>query len=229
MNKKLFLLTSIIPAFCLTSCKGFVVYLETAKEILENLKASANIDDYVFDKVTCLFKEVNKDNSREMKIVYDRKVQYLYSYRIENYHIYESWVYSKTFEDKKVITYGNRLDGALNDKGYPAVDMKNVVYSDERWGEIDLQIRQFFFEIYSRSLLVLEKLIDYGIAANAFVMTCSSRNDESLCIETNIDGVEYYVANSNALVDVYNVNYREDKYISLSTDYSKANVTYLNY
>ena len=28
---------------------------------------------------------------------------------------------------------------------------------------------------------------------------------------------------------VYNVNYREDKYISLSTDYSKANVTYLNY
>ena len=36
MNKKLFLLTSIIPAFCLTSCKGFVVYLETAKEILEN-------------------------------------------------------------------------------------------------------------------------------------------------------------------------------------------------
>ena len=149
--------------------------------------------------------------------------------KLINYHIYESWVYSKTFEDKKVITYGNRFDGALNDKGYPAVDMKNVVYSDERWGDSDLQIRQFFFEIYSRSLLVLEKLIDYGIAANAFVMTCSSRNDESLCIETNIDGVEYYVANSNALVDVYNVNYREDKYISLSTDYSKANITYLNY
>lgn len=225
MKKISYFIPILLVAPILSSCKGMLISTNQARVIIENIKQKFNENNY--EKFTVSLNEKDGENSSLItKIIYDKNAKYYHSYEITNTQIAEYWSYAKNSANGEYHFYDCvRYNGAVDEHGYPAVNVKETVFSDDQWLAVETKVNKKINSFLTYSLETIETLFK---KENEVSLTLSSMNDYSLCVEAKHDDNSMNFVIDNSMVTSYSTSTGKDCYANFNCDYSKASIIYLN-
>lgn len=237
MKKKLLLLTLFSLAPLISSCRGVFISAKSAQEVVDNLVNKFSDGDFDYPKFTYTYEEkTSKNTKKEIKVIYDRSAQFYYSYEIDYSYsetntfaeMKEIWKYAREVDGEKNIYVGERLNGANDENGFPAVNVNKLSYSDEDWNIIQQDITSTLNAHLSFSLDRIQAVINYFDKVDDADIYLSSFGDYSILAHGVITNIDFSYQIDDSKLGNYELTYNENNYRKFSCDYERAIITYLN-
>ncbi len=222
--KKKILIPILLIAPLLASCKGMFASVEQAKVIMDNVKSK--IKDNSYEKFTISIDEKNgEDHSTISKIIYDKDAKYYHSYEIKDNKIVELWKYAKNNADGIFKFYDCvRYDGAVDEHGYPSVNVVEYDFVDSLWNEVEVMVNTSTNAFLNYAVTTIDSLL----LMKDIELQLSSMNDNSLCCEAKSNQGSLNFTIDDSKIVSYDVSSSENNYKKFNCSYSKASVIYLN-
>lgn len=227
-KKKLLITLSLFPLAA--SCHGVLISSNDARKTLENINKTLNEKDNDYQRFTYYYDEYyGEENYSNKKVVFDKNAKYSYSYQVSYLHIVETWNYVvKTDNDTSHILRGKRIDGKVNENGFPDVEYEWFFYSDQLWNEIETSIFSEINELLFYSLERMEKMINYYDVVSSDDIMFTSFNSNSLCVEGKTNDQDFFFRVDDFLLKEMQQKINDHNYTKFTCNYERVTINYLN-
>lgn len=235
--KKRIIVPILIVAPLITSCKGGLITIDTAREILANINDVIEEGTHDYFRFTYKYSSVYGQATEFTKVTFDNTSQFYNKYSIvydKNddgeyvYHTYEYWSYVKDGLYYDLI----RVDGVHNETEaivqYVDGDAPKV-YEDEFWAEKSKEVIDEINNSYLFfSLRNIASLVEYKAIVSKANLTLSSMNDLSICAEGDVDLVTFKYQIDDSYLTSFSFEVDDTHKKEFSCNYKRAQITYLN-
>ncbi len=215
MNKrKLAIFLCSISA--LSSCNGYSISNEEAKNIIEIINASLANNEISYDKFCYTYQEDNNGAVTTTKTIYDKQNHFYNSYTFTPlgkvndeyyYDVHEEWQYVKTNADGSSTLYNVTKDN--NDK-------MNYTTNEVEWESVEKKAVKEINRYLSSSLIIMLEMINSDKD-----VSLSSLNDRSIYL--SYEKTEFNIED-NYLLNFTQTNNELNK--SIAVNYSRVTINY---
>lgn len=227
----------------LVSCRGSVISLKEAKEIVSNLDSIIKNKSYEYKKFTFKYSLINGEESRFVKGTYDKSSQYYTTYIVDHikneegelvYKTKEYWTYVKNNSSNVKKFYDLvRYDGAVNANGEPLVTYIDgdapKDYKEELWtNKIDGIFLDFHTSYFESTLSTISSLINYKEITEDANVSISSQDGVSLFVEAEVEYAKHLYEIEDGKLKKASIYIDDEHQKTFECNYHQATVTYLN-